>query len=158
MIKVENPVIKTPFTQMELLFEDDVLVGVTFFSRRKLLAPQSEKAKNTCQQIYDYCSKQLVNLEFDIDLRASGTPFQMKVWRALSQIPLGQVRTYGELARQLKTSARAVGNACRANPVPLVIPCHRVVSKSGMGGFAGKRKGEPMTVKAWLLKHEGVAV
>jgi methylated-DNA-[protein]-cysteine S-methyltransferase len=66
--------------------------------------------------------------------------------------------TYGELARQLNTSARAVGNACRANPIPLVIPCHRVVSKSDIGGFSGSRNGAPVKSKTWLLGHEGISV
>ena len=154
----ENVVIKTPFAKMALMFESGVLVAVDLFSQEKLLPPKSKQAKQACQQIHDYCSKQLPNFEFDIELTVMGTPFQKKVWRALQQIPVGQVLTYGELAQQLKTSARAVGNACRANPIPLVIPCHRVVSKSGMGGFAGSRDGVPMKIKTWLLDHEGVSV
>ena len=87
-----------------------------------------------------------------------GTPFQKKVWLALQKIPAGQVMTYGELAKQLKTSARAVGNACRANPMPLVIPCHRVVAKSGLGGFSGSQEGAPIKIKKWLLEHEGISL
>ncbi len=154
----ESVVIKTPFAKMALMFESGVLVSVDLFSQEKLLPPVSKRAKQVCQQIQEYCSKQLPNLEFDIELTVMGTPFQKKVWRALQQIPVGQVLTYGELAQKLKTSARAVGNACRANPIPLVIPCHRVVSKSGMGGFAGSRDGEPMKIKTWLLEHEGASV
>ena len=154
----ESAVIKTPFAKLELVFELGVLMRVDLFSRKKLSQPTSDVAKNVCQQVNDYCSKQLPNLEFDIERQAKGTLFQKKVWRALQKIPVGQVVTYGELAQQLKTSARAVGNACRANPVPLVIPCHRVVAKTGLGGFSGSRDGLPMKIKMWLLEHEGVSV
>jgi methylated-DNA-[protein]-cysteine S-methyltransferase len=91
---------------------------------------------------------------FDVPLVLDGTPFQRLVWRALRRIPSGRVMTYGELARQLKTSARAVGNACRANPVPLFVPCHRVVAKGGEGGFMGRRGGPALGLKRWLLQHE----
>lgn len=89
-----------------------------------------------------------------IPLAPAGTPFQQRVWRALLRIPPGQVKSYGELARRLGTSARAVGGACRANPIPVLIPCHRVVSVSGEGGFMGKTAGRAMTIKRWLLQHE----
>ena len=154
----ESTVIKTPFTKLELVFGSGVLVAVDLFSRKKLLQPKSGKAKNACQQVADYCMRQLPDLAFDVELQTNGTLFQEKVWQALRQIPVGQVMTYGELAQQLNTSARAVGNACRANPIPLLIPCHRVVSKSGMGGFAGSRDGLPLKIKARLLDHEGVSI
>jgi methylated-DNA-[protein]-cysteine S-methyltransferase len=70
-------------------------------------------------------------------------------------IPPGEVRTYGALARKLRSSARAVGNACRANPVPMVVPCHRVVGATGLGGYMGAFTGDPLAIKEWLLRHEG---
>lgn len=152
----ESAIIQTPFTKMQLVFESGSLQRIDFVSQLKLSPPVSAEARNASQQVQDYCSKQLANLQFDIELDIKGTPFQKKVWTALQQIPAGKVVTYGELAQQLKTSARAVGNACRANPVPLVIPCHRVVARSGMGGYAGSRDGSPLKIKAWLLEHEGV--
>lgn len=91
-----------------------------------------------------------------VTLRLAGTAFQKRVWQALRRIPPGETRTYGELAREFGTSARAVGNACRANPVPVVIPCHRVVAVNGLGGFAGDRDGRLVAVKRWLLGHEGI--
>ena len=154
----ETVVIKTPFTKLALVFELDVLVSIDLFSKKKLLAAQSVEARNVCQQINDYCSKQLFNFKFDVELQLKGTLFQKKVWQALQKIPAGQVVTYGELAKQLNTSARAVGNACRANPIPLLVPCHRVVSKTGLGGFAGSQSGAPMKIKRCLLEHEGYSV
>lgn len=87
-----------------------------------------------------------------------GTAFQQRVWSGLQSIPVGTVLTYGELARQLDTAARAIGGACRSNPIPILIPCHRVVSRQGLGGYAGEVTGDPLAIKRWLLRHEGVAV
>jgi methylated-DNA-[protein]-cysteine S-methyltransferase len=86
----------------------------------------------------------------------AGTPFQRRVWQRLSAIPAGETLTYGALARELGTSARAVGGACRTNPIPLVIPCHRVVATNGLGGYSGERGGDWLAKKRWLLAHEGV--
>ena len=84
-----------------------------------------------------------------------GTPFQKKVWSLIEEIPFGDTRTYGTLARQLGNSnlARAVGHACNRNPVALLIPCHRVVGQNGLGGFAGGSE-----IKEQLLKLERLAV
>ncbi len=94
---------------------------------------------------------------FSLPLNVKGTPFQQGVWQALTQLPPGRTLSYGELARRLGTAARAVGNACRANPVPLVIPCHRVVAAAGLGGYAGQVHGRQLEIKRWLLEHEGRA-
>ena len=94
----------------------------------------------------------------DLPLAPAGTPFQHRVWQALRAIPPGTTRTYGELARELGTSARAIGGACRANPCLIAVPCHRVVAQDGLGGFAGERGGKRLAVKRWLLRHEGAAV
>jgi O-6-methylguanine DNA methyltransferase len=75
---------------------------------------------------------------FDLKLNPGGTDFQRKVWKALQRIPYGKTRTYSQIAKQIKhpNSARAVGQACGANPLPLVVPCHRVVAADGkLGGF-----------------------
>ncbi len=82
------------------------------------------------------------------------TPFQARLREALLAIPIGETRTYGALARQLGSSARAVGAACRANPLPLLVPCHRVVAADGPGGYAGQRTGLRARFKAWLLEQE----
>lgn len=94
---------------------------------------------------------------FSIPLAKTGTAFQQRVWAALHTIPPGTVLTYGALARQLGTAARAIGGACRNNPLPILIPCHRVVGQHGLVGYAGKVSGNPLAIKHWLLRHEGVA-
>ncbi|MGC1953804.1 MAG: methylated-DNA--[protein]-cysteine S-methyltransferase [Gammaproteobacteria bacterium] len=93
---------------------------------------------------------------FDVPLRPSGTVFQRRVWALLQLIPVGQTVSYAALARRLPTSARAAGQACRANPIPIIVPCHRVVAVRGLGGFMG---GSPayLEVKRWLLQHEAQA-
>ena len=87
-------------------------------------------------------------------LADKGTPFQRRVWQYLQSIPMGTTQSYGHVAKALNSSARAVGNACRANPFLLVVPCHRVVKSTGIGGFGGKVDGEAIAIKQWLLAHE----
>lgn len=96
-------------------------------------------------------------LQPKVPMTTAGTDFQRRVWQALCRIPAGQVRTYGELAKELGTAARAVGGACRANPCPILVPCHRVVAAHGRGGYAGATSGRWMAIKEQLLRHEGVA-
>jgi methylated-DNA-[protein]-cysteine S-methyltransferase len=117
-------------------------------------SPYSEFEMTIRQQLEAYFINS--DSEFELPLSLKGTPFQQRVWKLLQSIPVGEVRTYGWLAKQLHSSAQAVGNACRSNPVPIVVPCHRVVAAKGAGGLAGKVSGEPMQVKHWLLQHEGV--
>lgn len=93
-----------------------------------------------------------------VRLAPAGTPFQQRVWAALQAIPVGSVLRYGELAEQLGTAARAIGGACRSNPLPILIPCHRVVGRQGLGGYTGELAGDPLGIKRWLLRHEGVAI
>jgi len=79
---------------------------------------------------------------------------QRRVWQRLRAIPAGNPISYSQLASDVGSGARAVANACRANWFPLVVPCHRVVAKSGLGGFAGHRDGWHLELKQWLLRHE----
>jgi methylated-DNA-[protein]-cysteine S-methyltransferase len=95
---------------------------------------------------------------FTLPLPEVGTPFQRKVWAAISAIPRGSVRTYGDVARFIASAPRAVGQACGANWFPLIIPCHRVTAAGGLGGFSNHddENGFHLSVKRWLLAHEGV--
>ncbi|MEQ1530561.1 MAG: MGMT family protein [Methylococcales bacterium] len=98
--------------------------------------------------------KETINLK----LLKQGTVHQNKVWAELLKIPLGETLTYSGLAKKIGSAARAVGNACRTNPYTLLIPCHRVVSVNGMGGYSGHRHGEYMLIKEKLLAYEADAV
>lgn len=91
---------------------------------------------------------------FSFDLKPQGTLFQQRVWHAMAQIPVGQTLTYGEIAKSLKSSAQAVGNACRCNNIVIMIPCHRVLSANGNGGYAGQTQGVMMQRKLGLLALE----
>ena len=75
---------------------------------------------------------------FDLPLAPAGSAFQQRVWSAMCEIPHGETWTYAELARRADTAARAVAGACGANPIPIIIPCHRVVASNGSGGYSGR--------------------
>lgn len=106
-----------------------------------------------CRQIVAYLHEPAI--PFSYSLTQQGTSFQQRVWHAIAAIPPGQVRTYGELARAIGSGPRAVANACGANKLPLLVPCHRVVAQHGLGGFMrGARNG--LLIKKWLLRHEGI--
>lgn len=89
-----------------------------------------------------------------VKLLKQGTPFRNRVWAELCKIPFGETVTYSALAKNIGSAARAVGNACRDNPFPLLIPCHRVVSVSGIGGYSGQTDGDFMAIKRKLLEFE----
>lgn len=147
--------VKTPFAHLALVMNADELVAIDFISNnKKTIAPKTDAARRIVQQIESYSRHQAAGFRLKLDLH--GTVFQQKVWRELQKIPYGKVITYGEIANRLKTSARAVGNACRRNPVPLIVPCHRVVSASGIGGYAGTTSGSVHSIKRELLNHEGI--
>lgn len=92
---------------------------------------------------------------FTIPLHPTGTDYQMKVWAQIQSIPHGETRTYSWLSTLTSSSPRAVGGACGQNPIPVLIPCHRVISKSGLGGYSG---GGSTLTKLFLLRLEGTLV
>jgi methylated-DNA-[protein]-cysteine S-methyltransferase len=145
---------QTPFANFGVRVSDDKIVAIESVAKNLSIKPGTKLDQSIDKQIQRYCKQTPV--KFDLPLKLQGTEFQLKVWRALQQIPAGKVLTYGALAAKLSTSARAVGNACRRNPVLLVVPCHRVVAANGIGGFAGKTHGKWMQIKRRLLAHEGV--
>lgn len=147
--------IKTPFAHLGLCFVDNRLAAVDFIDADTEIAPRNQAAIRVCRWIEQYLEDPTADVDVVGQCSNEGTPFQKKVWDELRKIPPGEVVTYGELAKKLGTSARAVGNACRNNPVPLVVPCHRVVSANGIGGFAGNTQGDWIRIKSWLLQHEG---
>ena len=117
------------------------------------LAPTNALAEKVCRQIEKYIDDS--EYTFDLPFELAGTDFQQRVWREIAKISTGKTRTYGELAKRLKSGPRAVGGACGANKLPLVIPCHRVIAANGgLGGFMNARGGLPLDIKRWLLKHE----
>ena len=150
--------IKTPFAHLGIRLIDNRLAAIDFIDANTEIAPADATAADICTRIRDYIDDPGANTCSQIPCAATGTPFQNSVWNALKNIPAGKVVTYGAIAKQLGTSARAVGNACRKNPIPVVVPCHRVVSANGIGGYAGDTNGDMLAIKSWLLRHEGVVV
>ncbi len=90
---------------------------------------------------------------FDVPIHVQGSDFQGAVCAAMSAIPNGETRTYGEIARDLGVPAQAVGQACGGNPIPILVPCHRVLGAGGLGGYSGVGGVE---TRVWLLRHEKV--
>jgi len=125
----------------------DYLAGST-----PLRAVSSVFERRVVQQLGTYFD--YPGVTFTVPYVLAGTPFQQRVWLALTRIPAGETLTYGELAASLDSGARAVGNACRRNPVPIIVPCHRVVAANGIGGYAGSTAGPVLARKRWLLDHE----
>ncbi len=116
------------------------------------LVPDSGKNRSALEQLNEYFEGK--RTEFSLPLDLGGTEFQKKVWKAVSAVPFGETRSYGEIARIIRNpkAVRAVGQANKANPVPLVIPCHRIIGSDGsMTGYGGL-KGIPTKVK--LLEME----
>ena len=89
---------------------------------------------------------------FDLPLMPEGSPFETRVWAAMQRIPYGETRCYGDLAGAVGSAPRAVGRACGRNPIPIVIPCHRVLAKGGLGGYSG---AGGLATKRHLLTLEG---
>ena len=114
--------------------------------------PDQGVAAKVYQQLIEYF--ELRRTEFDIPIDIEGTSYQKKVWNEVAKIHYGQSRTYGEIAQSINSGPRAVGNACRHNPIPIIIPCHRVIKKTGIGGYCGSVVGKDIQHKDWLLRHE----
>lgn len=147
-------VIEFPRMRVGIRIENEVLTGIRYLPRETaLVAPTSELAERAVRQIERY--RDDPDAAFDLPLNETGTTFQRDVWRQISAIPRGRVRTYGELALRIGGEARAVGQACGDNPFPIVVPCHRVVAADGLGGFSHHVDGYLLDAKKWLLKHEG---
>ena len=150
--KQYQEIIQTSFGNLGIIVEDDLLAGIDFLGKRTPLVQGNARAKKIATEIKRYLRDP--GHHFTVPYRLSGTPFQNKVWRALLKIPPGELLSYGELAAKLKTGARAIGNACRMNPIPIIVPCHRVTAKQGLGGYMGKLQGSGMRMKQWLIAHE----
>jgi methylated-DNA-[protein]-cysteine S-methyltransferase len=149
--------LKTPFATLGITTTAAHVTGIRF------LAPSvPAKAPRRDTIAYLACIQLQAYLEdprrgFDLPLKLAGTHHRLQVWEAMQRIECGQTRSYGEIARELGSSARAVGGACGANPIPVVVPCHRVIgSDRTLGGFMGSRaEGFELGIKRWLLEHEG---
>lgn len=148
-----DAVVEAPFGAVGIAVHEGQISTELLFGKYAPKPAEYPLVSQIAQQVEAYFNNAAYT--FDLPLTLNGTPYQQRVWNAICAIPVGQVITYQALAQQLDSGARAVANACGANYLPLLVPCHRVVAKSGLGGFmCGHPHGR--LIKATLLKHEGV--
>ena len=147
--------ISTPFAVLGVRTVGEVLTDIEYLPRGvATLAPLNKLAERVCRQIERYVDDPHYRFKLPFDYR--GTDFQCRVWREIAKVPAGKTITYKALAQRLGSAPRPVGGACGRNRLPLLIPCHRVLASSGIGGFMQARAGDPIAIKTWLLRQEGV--
>jgi methylated-DNA-[protein]-cysteine S-methyltransferase len=148
--------VRTPFATLGITTDGSHVTGLRFLAPdTPAKAPRRDTiAFLACVQLQSYLDDP--TFEFDLPLRLAGTHHRLAVWEAMQRIPAGKTRSYGEVAAELRSSARAVGSACGANPIALIVPCHRIVASGGrLGGFMGATTdGFELGIKRWLLAHE----
>lgn len=140
--------LQTPLGSVTIHEENGVLTRLDWRDDPGDPSPLLDEA---AAQLTAYFNRRLTAFDLPFDW---GNGLQKQVRRAMAAIPLGETLTYGDIARALNTPAQAIGQACGANPLPILIPCHRVLGAKGLGGFSAKGGVE---TKVWLLRHEGAA-
>ncbi len=157
MLEAYHARIATPFAVLGIRTVGELLTDIEYLPRgAATLAPTTKLAERVCRQIERYLDDPRYRFNLPFDYR--GSEFQCRVWREISKIGVGKTRTYKDIALKLQNAPRAIGGACGRNRLPLLIPCHRVLGSNGIGGFMHARGGEPISIKRWLLVHEGVEV
>lgn len=148
MINIKT--INTPVGVISLFAEEDKII-VLEWGKVPETEDESPVLSEAVNQLNAYFDGKLQN--FDLPVAPNGTQFQKNVWAEMQKIPYGQVKTYGDISGTLKSAPRAIGGACGKNPIPIIIPCHRIIGTSGkMTGFSG---GEGVETKIQLLTLEG---
>jgi len=140
--------ISTPIGHLTVEERESAIVGVRWADE-----PQGKKTpllSEAARQLEAYFAGG--RTDFDLPLAAAGTVFDRRVWAAMRAIPYGETRTYGDLAHLTDSGPRAVGRACGRNPIPVIVPCHRILARGGLGGYSG---GAGLPTKQWLLTLEG---
>lgn len=142
--------VETPVGVLTVTEKEGAIVGLSWGEPHE--EGSSPLLAEAVQQLKAYFAGRLT--EFTLPLNPPGNDFQREICRVMSAIPYGETLTYGEIARQIGSAAQPVGNACGANPIPVIIPCHRVLGAKGLGGFSGQGGVE---TKVALLRLEGAA-
>ena len=142
----------TPAGIIEVAHDEHYIFRAVFtdYKDNKAKQPKSFLGDLVANEINAYCNNP--HHHFQLPLKPLGSNYQLKVWSALLVIPVGRTLTYGELALSIQSSPRAIGQACKANPLALFIPCHRVVGKNNNGGYMGQASA--LKYKMALLEHE----
>lgn len=153
MEKPFQAVVVAPTFCLGVRCDEAEILALEFLPPRAELAPTNALAAETVRQLRAYLAD--ADFAFCLPLQPAGTRFQRRVWEQIAQIPSRQTRSYGDVAKAIKSAPRAVGQACGANPYPVVVPCHRVIAAGGgLGGFARQGGDFFLDVKRWLLAHE----
>lgn len=143
-------IIASPIGPLHATAENGVLVALSFRDPGDVTSDDDPALCETERQLGQYFARD--RRAFDLPLTLHGSNLELAVWEAMRRIPFGFTRRYGELAEELGAIARNVGTACGRNPIPIIVPCHRVVGATGrLVGFSG---GHGIETKAWLLRHE----
>ncbi|MGB0439838.1 MAG: methylated-DNA--[protein]-cysteine S-methyltransferase [Pikeienuella sp.] len=140
--------VETQFGPLCATEVDDAIVALTW--RGHAEGEATPLLREAARQLAAYAAGTLT--VFDLPLNPKGGPLQQDVMREMSAIPFGETRSYGDIAKALGVAAQPIGQACGANPIPVIIPCHRVTGSHGLGGFSGRGGVE---TKVALLRHEG---
>jgi methylated-DNA-[protein]-cysteine S-methyltransferase len=152
-----DAIMAAPWGRVGIRTSDAAVTAIFYLPPGAGLQPASEPlAAEAVRQIEAYLRDP--DHRFDLPLALQATSFRRQVWDAICAIPRGGTATYGDIARRVQAMPQAVGQACGDNPFPIVIPCHRVVGRNSLGGFAHDREsaaGFHSEVKRWLLVHEG---
>ena len=138
----------SPVGELTVIEEDDALVALEW--GRAPGGTETELLKETKRQLDAYFARKLKR--FTLPLLMKGSVFQRGVWDRMIHIPYGETLTYGMVARELDSGPRAVGMACGTNPIPIIVPCHRILGSTGLGGYSG---GTGFETKRALLRLEG---
>lgn len=149
-------IIDFPKMKVGVVTRDEHVVEIRYLPPSVAAKPaRSPLAAAAAHQLERY--RENPDMRFDLPVLVEGTALQRAVWDAMCAIPRGSTRTYGDIARDLGADARAVGQACGGNRLPIIIPCHRVVAADGIGGFSHATGGYLLEAKRWLLAHEAPA-
>lgn len=151
-----SAIVAAPFGAIGIRTEGERVREMVYLQPRfEEKSPDNAVADLAARQVEHYLRDP--DFHFELPLFEAGSDFQKRVWGAISAIPRGTVLTYGRIAKNIGSAPRAVGQACGANWFPLVIPCHRVTAAGGLGGFSNNddENGFHLSVKRWLLRHEG---
>ncbi len=150
-------IINSPVGKLGICVHDEQLTRLDYLPDSRRLKPVSTGfGQRVCSELATWFEDP--GYRFTLPVAMPGTAFQQRVWQQLTRIEPGAVMTYGELAALLHSGARAVGNACRRNPVSIIVPCHRVIGAAGIGGYSGNTTGPGLERKRWLLQHEGAVI
>lgn len=145
-------VLSSPIGALEFILTETFVCQVQLYSKKPANLPSTDLEQAVAVQVAEYFTGK--RQRFALPVQWQTTQYRKQVCQSLADIPYGETITYGELAKNMGSGARAVGGACRHNPLPLLYPCHRVVAADSLGGFSGATQGEQLTVKQYLLELE----